>query len=174
MVQDLQKAQISRLAVRHRTEVLATLLALVGDLEVAEDLLQDTLVEIIADPSAYDPAYEFVPWARGIARNMVRRHWRTQAVRRQHLPHIRERLADMLEQADEEVDVGPDLLPRLHACLERLNERHRQLILMRYGENRLGDELADMAGMPRASVRTTLLRLRRILLQCLQAGGTHA
>lgn len=170
MIRGPEHVQVSRLAVRHRAEVLATLLALVGDLELAEDLLQDTLVEIIADPSAYDESRPFVPWARGIARNLVRRHWRDHATHCQHQPRLRERLAELLEQADAEAEAvaEPDLLPRLRACLDRLGERSRRLLQLRYGEDLLGDALADRVGMPRTSVRTTLLRVRRALLRCLQ------
>ncbi len=174
MPQDPQQALVSRLAVRHRTEILSTLLALVGDLGLAEDLLQDTLVEIIGDPEAYDPARDFVPWARGIARNLAHRHWRESSTHRRHAPLVRERLADLLEQAETEAPPGPERMARLHSCLDRLSERVRHLLLLRYGENVLGDDLADRAGMPRASIRTTLLRARRSLMHCLQAdGGAH-
>lgn len=174
MMLDSRQDQVSRLAVRHRTEILATILAMVGRFGEAEDLLQDTLVAIIGNPEAYDPEEAFVPWARGVARNMVRRHWRDLDTHRRHVPRLQERLADLLEQAEAEAPDESELLPRLRACLDRLSERARRLVLLRYGEDVLGDELADRAGIPRTSVRTTLLRVRRSLMQCLQVGGASA
>jgi RNA polymerase sigma-70 factor (ECF subfamily) len=59
-------------------------------------------------------------------------------------------------------------LDGLEKCLERVPQRLRQLLQMRYNLSFSTQEIADRAGQSAAWVRTTLCRLRRQLRDCLQ------
>ena len=56
----------------------------------------------------------------------------------------------------------------LRRCLQKVPTRMRDLLLLRYGHNCKGKELAERAAYRQGSVRTTLARLRRQLRRCIQ------
>jgi RNA polymerase sigma-70 factor (ECF subfamily) len=57
----------------------------------------------------------------------------------------------------------------MRMCLRQLTDRHRELFLLRYGENIKGPSLAEKVGIKVKSLRTTLLRIRRFLRDCVDA-----
>jgi len=161
---DPVRDHVFRMVLRHRGDVLATILVMVGELEIAEDLLQDTLLAILNAPSTWDPTRPFVPWARGIARNHVRRHWERQGRR---TPEGIAALETMADAADEGPCERPEM-DRLRRCLKRLPERSRQLLRLRYDEGCSDDDLALRSGLVIGSLRNTLARIRMSLRQCVE------
>jgi RNA polymerase sigma-70 factor len=151
----------------NRAKIMSVILAMVRDFEVAEDLFQETVLQILEVSDRFDPAKEFVPWACGIARNMVRRYWRRQKTK---LSSRAQELLDDLAQivVDEgDTDVWRKEQAALRRCLEKVPERTRTLFVLRYGHNCKGQELAQRAQFHAGSIRTTLARLRQQLRQCI-------
>jgi len=151
----------------NRSRILALIIAMVRDFEVAEDLFQETVMEILKSRDQFDPARRFTPWACGIARNVVRAHWRRQ--KRQPASGVSEMVADLAQVS---VEGDSDLWRRervaLRRCLQKLPDRMRQLVLLRYGHNYKGGELARRAAYRQGSIRTTLARVRGQLRQCIR------
>ena len=56
----------------------------------------------------------------------------------------------------------------LRRCLQKLPARMRRLLVLRYGHNCKGRELAERAAYRPGSIRTTLSRLRRQVRQCIR------
>ncbi|HEX6885728.1 MAG TPA: RNA polymerase sigma factor [Planctomycetota bacterium] len=61
--------------------VYAYLERLVGDAHTAEDLAQETFLQVHRALDSYDPARDPRPWLFTIATNKLRDHWRAQAAR---------------------------------------------------------------------------------------------
>lgn len=147
---------------------MAVIVAMVRDFDVAEELFQETVIQILKSEDNFDPSRNFVPWACGVAKNVVRQHWRKQ----QQTP--KNGVDDMIaELAMVSAEGGDDLWrserKALRSCFRRLPERMQKLMLLRYGHNIKGNQLAKSAEVRLGSIRTTLSRLRSQLRQCIQA-----
>ncbi|WP_146399254.1 sigma-70 family RNA polymerase sigma factor [Planctomycetes bacterium CA13] len=151
----------------NRSRILAVIVTMVRDFEVAEDLFQETVIEILKSEERFDPSRNFVPWACGIAKNVVHQHWRHQ----KQIPSsgLSEMIADLAMVA---VEGDDDLWRRersaLRRCVQKLPDRMQKLLVLRYGHNVKGRELAESAAFRQGSIRTTLARLRGQLRQCIQ------
>jgi RNA polymerase sigma-70 factor len=151
----------------NRSKILAVIIAMVRDFDLAEDLFQQTVLEMLRAGDRFDPAREFLPWACGVARNVVKRHWRS--AQRQPTLATQELLDSLAEMALEEQDEDLWKAERaaLYRCLDKLPERLRRLFLLRYGQNYKADTLARLASFTPGSLRTTLARLRLKLRHCI-------
>jgi len=151
----------------NRCRILAMIVAMVHDFEVAEDLFQETVLEILKSESQFDPTRRFTPWACGIARNVVRRYWRQ--CKRAPASGMADLVADLaLVSTEGDDDLWRQERRALRRCLGKLPDRMRRLLLLRYGHNFKGRELAQRAAYRAGSIRTTLARLRGQLRQCIQ------
>ena len=132
-----------------------------------DDLAQDTFVVAYREMDSYDPDRDFGKWLRGIARNLVRNELRKQGRHRRILHEsLSQHLLDLAEnEKDREVDVTQ--LSALRDCVEQLPGRSRELVRSRYYEGWDATILADKFEMKAATVRQTLLRIRRQLYQCI-------
>ena len=151
----------------NRSKIMAVIVAMVRDFDVAEDLFQQTVLEILKGAEKFDASRDFLPWASEVARNVVRRHWR--ASERQPAQATQELLDSLASLAIEErdEDIWQAERAALHQCMEKLPDRMRRLFMLRYGHNHKADELARLSSFPVGSLRTTLARLRTKLRHCI-------
>lgn len=131
-----------------------------------DDLAQDAFVVAYREMDSYDPDRDFGKWLRGIARNLVRNELRKQGRHRRILHEsLSQHLLDLAEK--EEDQVAASQLSSLRDCVEQLPSRSRELVHSRYYEGWDATTLADKFEMKAATVRQTLLRIRRQLYQCI-------
>ncbi|MCM2371001.1 sigma-70 family RNA polymerase sigma factor [Aporhodopirellula aestuarii] len=156
----------------NRSRILAVIVSMVRDFEVAEDLFQETVIEILKNEERFDPTRSFVPWACGIARNVVLQYWRRQS----QVPSngLSEMIAELaMIAADGDDDTWRRERNALRRCFQRLPERMQKLLMLRYGHNVKGKALADSASFRQGSIRTTLSRLRVQLRVCIDSKVTQ-
>jgi RNA polymerase sigma-70 factor, ECF subfamily len=150
----------------NRSRILAVIVAMVRDFNVAEDLFQETVLEILRSKDRYEPERDFFPWACGISKNVVQRYWKRE--NRRPTPATEEVLTRLAEiAADTDADLWREERAALQECLEKLPPRLNRLFVLRYGHNIKGQDLAERAGIRYGSVRTTLARLRTRLRRCI-------
>ena len=83
-------AGLAGLMGRHQDRLFRYLWRLVGDETVAEDVFQQTWLQVAERISRYDGARPFGPWLFAVARNLA-------------LDHLRRRQPESLDEADEAV-----------------------------------------------------------------------
>ena len=71
----------ARLYQDHWARLLRHVAYLTGDATTAEDLVQEAFAQALASLARYDARAPFFAWLRGIALNVVRKHWRTRGRR---------------------------------------------------------------------------------------------
>ncbi|PHQ34058.1 sigma-70 family RNA polymerase sigma factor [Rhodopirellula bahusiensis] len=152
----------------NRSRIFAMIVAMVHDFDVAEELFQETVVEILKSEDTFDPSRRFLPWACGVAKHVVQRYWR----RQKQMPTsgvntMLAELAMVAVEGDDEVWRGERVA--LRRCFQKLSPNMQRLLLLRYGQNIKGQNLAEQASMRAGSIRTTLTRLRCQLRQCIHA-----
>lgn len=147
---------IDRVVAQQRRR-LERLVAGVLDRSEAEDVVQEALIRLGADPVRHRPYPEVASWLRRVCLNLAfnRRRdlarWRQRAVRG-GAPE----LASRPHQPDE-VWMAAENREAVRAILDTLSERHRAVLLLRYS----GYSYAEMSAsleMPLSSVGATLAR----------------
>jgi RNA polymerase sigma-70 factor (ECF subfamily) len=141
-------------------------LALLGDANAAEDVLQETNLAATERLGEAGDIADFTGWLFGVARHQVQEHRRRQA--RQRL-RFSDDLLDVL--ASELAEATSDLPPRqraLRGCLDDLPQTQRDLILRRYDPGISVQWLAADLKKTTAVISQTLYRIRLSLLACIQ------
>ena len=142
------------------------LVTLLGSVTDAQDVLQETNLVLWRKIDTFTTGSDFDAWARKCAYFQALAFLRDRK-RDRHLFD-----EDLLAQfADETPDVrheASDQILALLDCLMRLPERSRQLISLRYGQNKSVHELAEVIGKKESATKMMLMRIRQSLHCCLQ------
>lgn len=139
----------------HRPGLVRYLARLTGDVDLADDIAQESFVRLLEQPAAPDRPRA---WLFRVATNLVRDRGR--AVRRRHLLATAERarFAHGDPPAPPDAAVGRDGDQCLvRAALDALSEKERTALLMRE-EGFMHREIADTLGTTTGSVGTLLRR----------------
>jgi RNA polymerase sigma-70 factor (ECF subfamily) len=155
---------------RHKRVLTGMITALVGDVNVAEDLFQETAVILTRKREEADEDTPFVAWARKIALNVVRDYRKKNARRNKKLrcfdDETLEAVAAVFEETEEPLwDVRREALRK---CAQSLPERERAVIRRRYEGEEPIETLAGSLGMSRGAVDTLLYRIRKALHACVE------
>ncbi|MFM2090955.1 MAG: hypothetical protein RLZZ127_1444 [Planctomycetota bacterium] len=151
------------------TAVAGFIRALVADRRAADDLVQEVAVQAYRHRDGWRREAPFTAWCLGIARNVVRMHWRSNA--RERLltgdPALLDRLAaEAAALADEVDDDGEQRA--LRACLEDLPRPSAELVRLHYVEDLPPTEIAARLAAAPGAVRVRLHRLRAALRTCIE------
>lgn len=163
---------IRQLTASHNA-LLAYILTLLPDMDRANDVLQETHVEMWRKIEDFVPGTNFVAWACTIARFKVLEA--RGRMRRDRLLFDDELLDQLAIEAEPcEVTPGSEA-SALDDCLRHLPPRHRELLQKRYAPGGSVKKLAGEMGRSTSGLAVTLFRIRNVLLDCIQrktAGGT--
>jgi RNA polymerase sigma-70 factor (ECF subfamily) len=134
----------------------------------AEDLTQLTFERALRAWGRFDPDRASArTWLISIASNLLIDHYRRDRTTRQ------EPLEDhpsRRELITEDPDSG--LSPELAYALQRLDQRERELIALRFGGELTGPEIAELTGLSLANVQQILSRSLRKVRATLEEGGS--
>lgn len=160
-----QSAALEVLYVRHAPVLLAILRRVLGSEEEAEDILQETLLQVWRQAARYDPERASVgTWLVLLARSRAIDRIRARAVRSRTEEEVAQTPAVKLET---EVAVGAVLTgerqQRIRAALAELPAPQRRVLEMAYYDGKTQREIAQETGIPLGTIKTrTLLALRKL------------
>lgn len=164
---DANEAEFEALVKEHQASLRVFVRSLGVEPDWVDDLAQDAFVVAYRELESFDPGRDFGKWLRGIARNLVRNELRKRG--RQHrILHegLAEHLLELGEKEEERFDAGQ--VTALRDCVEALPGKSRELVHSRYYEGWNASVLADKFEMKAATIRQTLLRIRRQLHLCIK------
>lgn len=153
---------LSELIKRHKEKIFTSIILLVRDEYLAEDIFQDTFIKIIDTIRAgrYTEKGKFLPWAIRIAHNMCVDHFR----RTKRMPIIRtnekENIFNLLPFTDpcaEEALITRQSHSRVRQMLDRLPAEQKEVIILRHYGNLSFKEIAAQTDV---SINTALGRMR--------------
>ena len=138
---------------------------LLGD-SAAADVLQDTNLDLWAHIDDFDFARPFLPWAYTFAFHRVLAF---RKANRQSRLVFGEEILQLISAAFIRDDTTADArLVALHACLEKLEDKQKQLIRERYLERTPVKTLAERWGGTVNQISARLYRIRKILGKCIE------
>lgn len=166
---------IEQLVNRHKDRIYTSILLLVKDPYLAEDLFQDTFIKVIQTLKSgrYNEEGKFLPWVVRIAHNLVIDYYRKEKRR----PIITSQdgfdIFDVLKFYDESVE-DRMLREQTHQDLRKMihllpDEQKEVLIMRHYGEM----SFRDIAEITEVSINTALGRMRYALNNLRKMLQTH-
>lgn len=156
------EACLEMLIIRHKDRLFTTIILIVKDTYIAEDLFQETFIKIIKNLRAgkYNEEGKFLPWASRIARNMAIDYFR----KIQRMPTITDssgydvfRTLKIKTENREEQIIRSEKEDMVRAAIEQLPFEQRQVLILRH----YGDlSFKEIAKMTDVSINTALGRMR--------------
>ena len=152
---------------RYQRELYGYLRRYLGDPHLADDVFQTTFVQVFGKATHYEPGRPVRPWLYAIATNQaidaLRRIGRHPAVSLEQVETEaegeRRGLVELLEarEADpfDNVDAA-ETRDLVRACLDRLPDFLRQVVLMAYYQGLKYQEIADALDIPLGTVKSRL------------------
>jgi RNA polymerase sigma-70 factor (ECF subfamily) len=156
------------LVVRYERELYGYLRRYLGDADLAEDVFQNTFLQLVVKIGQYEPGRPVRPWLYTIATNQaidaLRRHGRHQALSLdRHREESTNGEAHSLMESLPSDAPGPsdhaeglELSERVRASVDRLPDFLRQVLILAYYQGLKYREIADMLGIPVGTVKSRL------------------
>lgn len=134
--------------------------------EDADDVLQEAFIKAYVNLNDYDPSLSFSAWMYRITHNETISHFRKQRVRPRTVETeddlaIFENIAD---DSDIPAEVDREILRvTVHKALAGIAEQYRNVLVLRFLEEKSYDEIAEILQIPNGTVATYISRGKREL-----------
>ncbi len=143
------EAALASLIERWAAPLHAYLARRVGSRDDADELAQDLWVRVARSAGTFDANRRFRPWVFGVAANLARDLFRRRQVRQR----VRLEAASAAPPAYHPTTVeNLDLRQRL----DRLPDRFRDVLMLRYFHDLGESEMAEALGVPRGTIKSRL------------------
>ena|SRR5215469_16416726 len=167
-------AQGDRLAMqvlfaRHQVRVYRFVLRLVGNQTAAEDLVSEVFLDVWRQAGRFEGRAAVSTWLLAIARFKA-----LSSIRRKPEEELNEETVEAIEDESDDPEVSiqkKDKSAALRKCLEALSPEHREVIDLVYYHEKSVQEVAEIVGIPEATVKTRMFYARKRLSELLKAAG---
>jgi RNA polymerase sigma-70 factor (ECF subfamily) len=164
------QAAFARLAERETPRLLRFARSVLGSLEEAEDVVQDTLISLWENAGTWRPEARIGTWLHRVCYNRSIDRLR----RRRNLvdDSVLEDMPDGGALPDRGLEEG-ETVRSVREALDRLPERQRAAMLLFHFQDLSQVEAAEVLGVSEAALESLLARARRQMRAHLSAGGDH-
>jgi RNA polymerase sigma-70 factor (ECF subfamily) len=150
---------------RHRVRVFRFAIRLVGDAASAEDVVSEAFLEVWRQADRFERRSSVSTWIMSIAR------FKALSVRRRRQEvDLDEKLAETIadqSSTPEQAVLEMDRSAQLRACLTQLSPDHREIVDLVYYHDKTIEEVAEIVGVPKNTVKTRMFYARKRLAQLL-------
>lgn len=163
------KRAFQELVSRYQPKLTAYLRHLSLSREETEDLLQDVFVKAYRGLSRFDGRRRFSPWIYRIAHNEAVNHLKRRGKRRlvswEDIAQTGQELGAVESQGEtlEEEWMRKERQIQVHVALDRLSERDRSLLVLRFFLEKSYSEIAQIFDVPENTVASRLHRAKEKL-----------
>ncbi len=154
---------------RHHVRVYRFVLRLVRNEAGAEDLISEVFLDVWRQADRFEGRSTVSTWLLAIARFKA-----LSSMRRKPDGELDEEAAGAIEDTSDTPEVSlqkKDKSGLLRKCLEQLSREHREVIDLVYYHEKSVEEVAEIVGIPEATVKTRMFYARKKLSELLKAAG---
>jgi RNA polymerase sigma-70 factor (ECF subfamily) len=154
---------------RHHVRVFRFVLRLVRDEAAAEDLISEVFLDVWRQAGRFEGRAQVSTWLLAIARFKA-----LSALRRKPEQELDEEMAEAIEDTSDTPDVTLEKKETgevIRQCLTSLSAEHREIIDLVYYHEKSVEEVAEIVGIPEATVKTRMFYARKKLAELLKARG---
>lgn len=151
---------------RHKAKIFSTILQIVKDRTVAEDLYQETLIKILSviQDGKYNEEGKFLPWALRVARNLSIDYFRKEK-RNPQMKNSEALLSlENVFRTDESMEkalIRQENTTYVRKLINQLPEKQKEVLIMRHYNDMSFKEIAKLTNV---SINTALGRMRYALV----------
>jgi RNA polymerase sigma-70 factor (ECF subfamily) len=162
-----ERGAISQLIDRHSNRVRDYIRMMVKDSDLADDILQETLIKVVRviDQGRYADTGKFLSWVLRIAHNQVIDYFRSQkSAKTINESDAGYNVLGTLRFADSTVEdklIAEQVAADVRRLVEHLPEEQREVVMLRYYSGLSFQEIADQTDV---SINTALGRMRYALI----------
>lgn len=159
----------SQLVEFHQQMLRSFVAALNADPNSSDDLAQEVFIRALHRLDRVENSAALPAFLRGIARNVVREQFKKSQRSRSNLKRFMDWAEDTWESCHphSQPPEHTSLLDSLQTCLQRLPEKSRSLLQLRYYEELTSHQIGETTRMSADAVRTSMGRIRKKLLHCM-------
>lgn len=151
---------------RHKSKVFSTILLIVRDRDLAEDLYQETLIKVIQyiREGKYNEEGKFLPWIVRIARNLAIDYFRKD--KRNPMVHSNDsydlfNVIGKVEESPEKKIIQAENQRYIRELINQLPDKQKEVLIMRHYSDLSFKEISDLTNV---SINTALGRMRYALV----------
>lgn len=134
----------------------------VKEVEDQQDVLQEIFIKVYRNLNGFDPSMKFSSWVYRIAHNEAISWYRKQNVRPEgHLIAESDEVLGLMKADEKPQEVLFDesiKVERITEALQKLDQKYRDVLILRYFEHLEYDEISDVLKIPIGSVGTLIHR----------------
>ncbi len=144
--------------------------------EDAEDLLQEIFIKAYTNLNGFDPNLKFSSWIYRIAHNEVISSFRKLKVRPEKInSEINE---DVLKKIKSDLNIEKEidqkiLGEKLNQIIDQLNVKYKEVIILKYLEDKTYEEISDIIKKPTNTVGTLINRAKKQLNHIIKNQNIH-
>ena len=172
LIADGDKRAMQVLYGRHNVRVYRFIVRLTGNTTLAEDLVSEVFLDVWRQADGFEAKCQVSTWLLAIARYKA-----LSALRRRSEDQLDDVMAETIEDtADdpETVVYNKDRSTLVQKCLAQLTPAHREVIDLVYYHEKSVDEVAQIVGVPAATVKTRMFYARNKMADLLKQSGVTA
>ncbi|MCP4260764.1 MAG: RNA polymerase sigma factor [Planctomycetes bacterium] len=140
--------------------------------DLAQEIVQETLLEMCKVLGKLKNNDRFWPWLYGIAVNKLRRHYRTEQTQKRLAVSSAKRKGRLKDRQDGlENLVSEELKQIVSGAMKKLRTRHKAVLIMRCYDGMTHSEIAESLGCSEFSTRMLFLRAKKALQKELSRNG---
>lgn len=139
--------------------------------EEAEDILQEVFIKAFRNLNDFDPDLKFSSWIYRIAHNQVISGFRKRKARPEgsSVELSEDLIRTLADGLDIEKEVGQRILrENIFKGLERLNKKHKEVLVLRFFEEKSYEEISDIIMKPQGTVATLINKAKKEFLKEIQ------
>jgi RNA polymerase sigma-70 factor, ECF subfamily len=153
---------------RHLTAIKRYLRTILPNIADQEDILQEVLVKVWRHLGAFRLESNLRTWMMQIAINEVRAFYRRRKCRPEFQPLENCGPIASIEASPERDALRNEAARKVHSGLAVLPVKYREVLILRYFEEKTGEDTARTLGMTLPAAKTRTFRARRLLSQKLR------
>ena len=160
------------LYVRHHVRVFRFVVRLVRDETKAEDLISEVFLDVWRQAGRFEGRSAVSTWMLAIARFKA-----LSALRRRPDEELDEETAGAIEEPSDDPGAAlekKDKSAMIRKCLTGLSAEHREIIDLVYYHEKSVEEVAQIVGVPAATVKTRMFYARSKMADLLKQSGVNA
>ena len=179
LIKDFQNGNINsynHLVFRYKDRLFNYIYQFVHDVDLAEDLLQDTFLKLYTHKNSYREVAKFSTWIYTIAGNFAKTELR-KFKRRKTYSHSdlsfndNEFIIEDKNKTPSDIFLDEGLRENLYKCLSLLPLNFKNIIILRDIQELSYDEISTIVELSLGTVKSRINRARLKLYECLQSKG---
>ena len=164
-----QARVFGELVIEHQSRVRNYIRSLGVASNSIDDIAQEAFVVAYNRFATYESGTSFPAWVNTIARNLI---WNDRRKTARRFKLLNETVSEELLEEDPSLSLAEredsDLRREaLRSCMERLQPEHRNMLNIRYEQDMEPTQAAETLGLKPGTLRTTLMRIRQALRDCI-------